>query len=76
MTHYRKVLLTHANLKKPLHLVAGTIAGYHHSDASQATHVYTTGGVFPVNETPEQIDQILGQLDQQPAGKATRRTKK
>ncbi len=63
MIRFEKVVLSHANLKRPVHIVAGTIAGYHWSEASKATHVYTTGGIFPVEETPEQIDTKLETLN-------------
>lgn len=59
MLYFQKVVLSHANLNKPVHLVMGTIAGYHWSDKSKATHVYTTGGIFPVTEKPEEIDEII-----------------
>lgn len=62
MTQFKRVYLTHANLNKKLHLVAGTIAGYHYSDSSGATHVYTPAGIFPAKETPEEIDGLLDQL--------------
>lgn len=63
LNHYRKVVFTHANLKQPLHLVAGTIAGWHKAPTTGCTHLYTTGGIFPVDETPEQIDTIIEQLN-------------
>ena len=62
MLHYEKVVLNHANLKRPVHIVLGTIAGYHWSDSSAATHVYTTAGVFPAVEKPEEIDEIINRL--------------
>lgn len=64
MNPYTPVVLSHANLQRPVRLILGTIAGYHWSDASKATHVYTTGGVFPVSETPEDIDKKLSELTQ------------
>jgi hypothetical protein len=65
MIPYRKVTFRHANIRDskdqpmPLDIVFGTIAGWHWSDKSQSTHIYTTSGVFPVLETPAQVDQIL-----------------
>ncbi len=57
--HYEKVLLNHANLKRPVHIVAGTIAFWHFAESTQCTHIYTTAGILPVVESPEQIDEIL-----------------
>ena len=59
MTQYKRVTLNHALLKKPVYILLGTIAGYHYSDASKAVHVYTTAGVFPVNETEQAIGQLI-----------------
>lgn len=59
MTAYSRIKLKHALLKKDLYVIIGTIAGYHYSDASKATHVYTTAGVFPCEETDEQIGQLI-----------------
>jgi hypothetical protein len=61
MRDYQRIYLTHANLKQRLHLIVGTIAGYHHSEKSAATHVYTIGGIFPATETPAEIDQLIEQ---------------
>lgn len=62
MTQFKKLKLTHANLNKPVHLILGTVCGYHHSDATACTHVYTPAGVFPAKETVEQIDGLIDQL--------------
>lgn len=70
MIHYRALTFTHSNLKRPVKIIAGTIAGYHAVPATEATHIYTTGGIFPVSETPEQIDVIIEQLNS-PQGKGT-----
>jgi len=59
MTAYNRIKLKHALLKKDLFVVIGTIAGYHYSDASKATHVYTTAGIFPCEETNEQISALI-----------------
>lgn len=71
MIHYQKIQLMHANLKKPLHIVAGTVAGYHHSDKAACTLLYTNAGIFPVLETPEQIDAIIFNI-KQPTGQETK----
>jgi hypothetical protein len=62
MSPYKTVALNHANLQRPIHVVIGTIAAFHYAPATQSTHVYTTGGVFPVIESPEQIDNLLFKL--------------
>lgn len=56
---YKRIVLTHANLKRPIHLVMGSIGGYHESPANKCTHVYTNSGVFPALETPEEIDKLI-----------------
>jgi hypothetical protein len=60
--HYSVVVLQHANLNKPVSVVAGTIAMWHWSDTTKSTHVYTTGGVFPAKETPEEITKLIKTL--------------
>lgn len=62
MTHYTSLELKHANLNRPVFILLGTIAGYHWSDASKSTHVYTTGGVFPVAESPEEVRNKINKL--------------
>jgi hypothetical protein len=42
--------------------MVGAIAGYHYAETTAATHVYTTGGVFPVVETVNKIDEIIKRL--------------
>lgn len=63
MSPYKRIALNHANLKVPLKLLQGTIAGYHISETTKTTHVYTTAGIFPAVETPEQIDALIDQLN-------------
>ena len=61
--HYRTVTFNHANTKRPVHVVAGTLAYYMWSEPVKAVVVYTTGGgAFPVTETLEEIDQLINQL--------------
>lgn len=62
MTQFKKLKLTHANLNRPVHLVLGTVCGYHWSDTSACTHVYTPAGIFPAKESVEQIDALIEQL--------------
>lgn len=62
MNQYKKLYLTHANLNTKLHLLLGTVSGYHWSDKTASTHVYTPAGVFPAKETPEQIDGLIDLL--------------
>ncbi len=68
MNRFERVVFNHANLKRPVHIVAGTIAGWHFSESTQSTHVYTIGGVFPVSESPDQIDQVMRELNNRPIG--------
>lgn len=59
---FRKVYLTHANLDQKLHLVLGTICGYHWSNNSSSTHIYTPAGVFPAKESPKEIDRLIDEI--------------
>lgn len=59
---YSRIELTHANLNQKLYLIAGTISGYHYSDKFKSTVVYTTGGIFPAKESPEDINKIFDNL--------------
>lgn len=63
MNHYRKVTFTHANLKRPVSVIAGTIAFWHWSEPVKATVVYTTAGALPVEETDEQITKMIESLN-------------
>lgn len=66
MTHYKKLKLTHANLQRPVHIVLGTISAYHDhkndNGARMYTAVYTTAGIFPAEESIEQIDELINRL--------------
>ena len=68
MSPYRVLTFNHANLKRPVHIVVGTIAGYHWSDKAAAVCVYTTGGVFPVLESEEEIKTMIQQTAAEPQG--------
>lgn len=68
MTHYKRLTFQHANLNRPVRIIAGTIAGYHFSEPTKCNVIYTTAGVFPVSETLEQIDQMIDSLNQTPIG--------
>ena len=73
MTQYVPIKLTHAFLKEPdqktprfVTIIYGSISGFHRGQASdpskvvvECTHIYTTGGIFPVVETEEQVDNII-----------------
>ncbi len=62
--HYQVLVFTHANLKRPVHVVAGTISHYLYSETAKATALYTTGGgIIAVQETVEDIDQRLKTLN-------------
>lgn len=56
---YRVLVFKHANLKRDVSIVAGTIAGWHYSDASKCTYIYTIAGIFPVLETEAEINRLL-----------------
>lgn len=62
MTSFKKLYLTHANLNQKVHLILGSISGYHWSDRTASTHVYTPAGVFPAKETPTEIDRLIDEL--------------
>ena len=59
MNQFKRVKLNHANLNREISIVLGTIAAWHWSEASKSTHIYTTGGIFPAKETPDQVDRII-----------------
>jgi hypothetical protein len=65
MSIYKKVTFRHANIRDnkdqpmPVHIVFGMIGAYHWSDKTASTHIYTTAGILPVLEKPEQVDEIL-----------------
>lgn len=65
MTAYKKLKLTHATLGRPVHIILGTVAGYHWSETTGSTHVYTPAGVFPAKESVEEIDGLIDQLTKQ-----------
>lgn len=62
MSQYEVITFTHANLARPVKIVAGTVSGFHYSETVKATVVYTTGGVFPVVETVEEVERRFNQL--------------
>lgn len=59
MNDYKRLYLTHANLKKPIHVILGRICFYYWSDDQKCTHVLTSAGVFPALEKPEDIDKLI-----------------
>lgn len=66
MKNYERIYLTHANLKRKLHIVASTIVGYYWSEQNQATHVFCMGQtIFPALEKPEEIDNMLTTLTEE-----------
>jgi uncharacterized membrane protein len=66
--HYKKLTFQHANLKRPVSVVAGTISMWHWSEPTKSMIVYTTGGIIPVEETDEQITQMVEALNYMPHG--------
>lgn len=62
MSNLAQIELTHANHKKPVYIIVGTICGYYpYKDGS--THIFCTGQTgFPVEETPEEISKMLNKL--------------
>lgn len=61
MSPYDVITFNHANLKRPVNIVRGTIAGFHWSEKAAANCIYTTGGIFPVIESEEEIKQLIQQ---------------
>ncbi len=63
MNQFDRIQLKNANKNgRPIWLIIGTIAGYEYSDVTKCTQVYTTAGVFPAQETPDEINQLIDQL--------------
>lgn len=66
MLEFQRLRLSHATLNRDLHIVLGSICGFH--DAKQDgirihTNVYCTGQtIFPVSETVEEIEKAIEQL--------------
>ena len=59
MNNYKRIYLTHANLKKVVHLILGQICFYYWSDENKCTHVFTIAGIFPAIESPKEIDVLI-----------------
>lgn len=49
--------------KRPVHVRAGAIAGFDYDGANKVNIIYTPGGVFPVQETLEEIKSKIEQLN-------------
>ena len=61
--HYKVVAFTHANLKRPVNVVAGTLSYFLWSDQVKAMIIFKTGGgQFPVSETEDEIKEKINQL--------------
>lgn len=58
-THFEKITLTNANLKRPLRLVLGSIGAYYWNESTKSNIVCTTTGIYPVQESIEQIDALI-----------------
>ncbi len=59
-----KVIEFHNPIKnRPVHIRAGAIAGYDYDGANKVNIIYTPGGVFPVQETLEEIKIKIEQLN-------------
>lgn len=65
MSNYFTVLtFTHANLKRPVEVVAGTISFYLYSDKAKANCIFTTGGnIIPVEESLETLKEKIQNLN-------------
>ncbi len=68
INHYKKLTFNHANLKRPVSIVAGTIAAWHWSEANACMLIYTTAGILPVSETDEEISEKIELLNNSPIG--------
>lgn len=63
MIQFARLKLKNANKAgRPVELILGTVAGFEYSDVTKCTQVYTTAGVFPAQETPEEINKLIDQL--------------
>ena len=51
--------------KRPVFIRAGAIAGADYDGANKVNIIYTPGGVFPVQETLEEIKMKIEQLNAQ-----------
>lgn len=53
--HYVPVEFMHANLKRPVFVIAGTASMFHYHEPTKSNVIYTTGGIIPVMESLEVI---------------------
>lgn len=54
------IKLLHANMREPVMIVANTVCAFYRHAASGTTHIMVNGGgMFPVVETPDVIQQKL-----------------
>lgn len=51
--------LTNAESNVKAKLYARSIVGMYYSETIGYTVLYTTGGPFPIKESPEEIDQLI-----------------
>lgn len=59
---YARIKLTHAIIEgnPVVHVILGSVAGYHHSPKLNCTYVYCMGqNVFPAKESCEEIDRLI-----------------
>lgn len=54
---------------RSVHIRSGAIAGFDYDGANKVNVIYTPGGVFPVQETLEEIKAKLENLNNSPLGK-------
>lgn len=76
MNQYTPLAFLHANKVtdgKPrvVKIVAGTIAGYDYDATAGCNVVYTIGGIFPVKNSIDEIDQMMNGLNS-PLGQGDR----
>lgn len=55
MNQFRMLEFFNPIKKRPVHIRSGAIAGYDYDGANKVNIIYTPGGVFPVQETLEEI---------------------
>ena len=60
---FKMLEFTNPIKKQPVFIRAGAIAGYEYYQANKVNVIYTPGGVFPVEESLEEIKRRIEQLN-------------
>lgn len=58
-SQYKQLTFQHANLKRPVKVILGTISSYLFSDKVASVCLFTTGGIIPVIETMEEVERVI-----------------